>query len=647
MARKTIPFPEWVARDTYLTPDELELRRLAELAQQCADWEEQPHDLGIREALADLAEIVPLAWSGLFSEPYEGHPLDESPENRARLRSCVHDARHLLATDDNLTSFEIARGIVTGVVGDGGTVYLRDILLRNLAREEADWEKSRTEKTLMGRLIPETDCLHRVAPFVDVMKQRWREEGSPVLIGGMIVVGSGSGQIKPYHVNPDDLPADFRNADDDASEPFDPYAMDDIKEQWRGTTVATITTYAIAFRPLSPDQLPALNRVVQRALRVLAVLPPTFRIPVDYEARPYERPFFPATTTLNAADGIAREAWKSPEHCGTMMDDGQVKVLTRLDLDDTMRLYALLEPYIQPNAKIAQNLDAARYAEARSAPQQRSDLDRPYTTDYMDPDVQEGNLSDRNNAGIGDALRCAFALYYGGQTDDQGLVAQAIAIAGLSLSGILQDPSGRLSLPPLPRESRDLTPLAQEQAQLPLQQALEQRARLFLNLIAGQSPEATGPSTAQVLWQSRTRRGDAVKKVWRRGIRSQWEALFGYKGFGTARIDDLLGAPETSPSGAPDDDRVQQRWGQLAPRVGLVVRDPGVPPCVDRTYSGTIYTSRLGGSLVPRVALPAALRKFVTPEAAAPVFTALSHESPRSTESKTGTRHDPPSPRHA
>ena len=53
----------------------------------------------------------------------------------------------------------------------------------------------------------------------------------------------------------------------------------------------------------------------------------------------------------------------------------------------------------------------------------------------------------------------------------------------------------------------------------------------------------------------------------------------------------------------------QNRNALTSPPARIVVRDPEVEPCVDRTYEGTTYTSRMSGSVWPRRELPSSLKK--------------------------------------
>jgi hypothetical protein len=54
----------------------------------------------------------------------------------------------------------------------------------------------------------------------------------------------------------------------------------------------------------------------------------------------------------------------------------------------------------------------------------------------------------------------------------------------------------------------------------------------------------------------------------------------------------------------------------LATSSRLVVRDPEIEPCIDRTFEGTPYTSRMSGSPWPRLELPAALQRCLDPSQA-------------------------------
>ncbi len=618
-----------------------------------------------------------------------------------------------------------------------------DTLLKDLRRVRL--RKTKQSKAIVGSLRPrsEAEFTKPLDPYIQRMRKGWEYEGYPQLIKAMTVDASGSGDIKPFRFNSDHLPPEWQPTKRDGL--FDPYATDapkaeGLREDVYGTKIAVVTTYSISFEPCSADQLKDLAAKVELAVKLIGIIPPTFGIPTDYESRPYKRPFFPANNpndikepkrakisgstrdysetplTLEQRNNLIRELraynydledthehWGygrpmdvntdsfascdnvTSTHCDVGIKDGRVEIFTRLDLDDTFRLYYLLEHLMVPSIETARALNAARFMEARSAPQRKDGLRSGYSTDHIPAHEQVGHLAEKRPDEILPAiLQAAKNLYNGGIISEEGLVEQVLAATTHTVLGTIADPSGVF-----PSYDRLLTDgRYEEKYGLPitLQQAVQIRTRQFLRIIAGLAPDSPEP-LGNALFQAKVGESESVRNQWRKseekelcrrfseeasnckpasredlnclaaleGDLSISDILTGLavrnaeeeKRFGIvskerqrdtgSRFSDLQkAASENNPNPITrevariqlerlreQDDRqdrgeeAYEAWqAQIpAPRTGLVLRDPDVPPCADILYKGTIYTSRLKGSGLPRHELPTQLRKLLEPEA--------------------------------
>jgi hypothetical protein len=518
------------------------------------------------------------------------------------------------------------------------------------------------------------------------------------------------------------------------------------QEDIYGTTIALVTTYSIRFEPCSADQLEDLAAKVELAVKLIGIIPPTFGIPADYESRPYKRPFFPAhnpndieeperkkiagpvrddsetpltpeqndaliQALLECANGLENnpetyytgkaKSWGYgtprdvrsasfissgrflPTHCEVGIKDGKVEIYTRLDLDDTFRLYYLLEHLMVPSIETARALNAARFMEARSAPQQKNEPESRYSTDNIPAHEQVGHLAEkRPDEILPTILQAAKDLYDGKIISEEGLLEQVIAAATHTVLGTIADPSGAFT--PHDKLLTDGRYAGKDGLPITLQQAVEIRTRQFLRIIAGLDPDSPEP-LANALFQASVGRSESVRNQWRLAARNREieiremvfnservydfndvineakrelsisDILTGYaarraeeeRRFGIAskenqsdtgsRFSDLQKtASENNPNPITrevariqleqlrvQDDQEERgkeaydAWQKQMPasRTGLVLRDPDVPPCGDILYEGTIYTSRLKGSGVPRHELPRHLRKLLEPEA--------------------------------
>ncbi|MBL8638581.1 MAG: hypothetical protein JNN09_08830, partial [Alphaproteobacteria bacterium] len=372
-----------------------------------------------------------------------------------------------------------------------------------------------------------------------------------------------------------------------------------------------------------------------------------------------------------------------PTHCEVGIKDGKVEIYTRLDLDDTLRLYYLLEHLMVPSIETARALNAARFMEARSAPQQKNEPESRYSTDNIPAHHQVGHLAGkRPDEILPTILQAAKDIYDGKIISEEGLLEQVIAAATHTVLGTIADPSG--AFPPHDKLLTDGRYAEKDGLPITLQQAVEIRTRQFLRIIAGLDPDSPEP-LANALFQASVGRSESVRGQWRLAAEKkerdlqEWafkrvsvydfnslldelkkdlsisDILTGYaarkaeeerrfgiaskerqKEAGSRFLDLQKAASENNPNPITrevariqleqlrvQDDQEERgeeaydAWQKQMPasRTGLVLRDPDVPPCGDILYEGTIYTSRLKGSGVPRHELPRHLRKLLEPEA--------------------------------
>lgn len=774
-------YPTLSTRDEYLSWQEIDTRKLAELRRLMDEWKQ---GLSVWEMMRKFGHIMNVWIYSPFNSVHETR-YDEMAELAHHIRPSFLEAplseETLLSIDSlcqqmgdrpDLDSFDFAEIIVRAVLLDREEVEglpeeptatnnmsvwrprephpdnpLND-LLKNLAHQRLI-EKRRSKK-IVGSLRPksEAEFTKPLGPYIQRMRQGWEYEGYPRLIKAMTVDASGSGDIKPFRFNSDHLPPEWQQTKEDG--PFDPYATDDREDSgWDediyGTIIALVTTYSIRFEPCSADQLEDLAAKVELAIKLIGIIPPTFGIPTDYKSRPYKRPFFPAHSpndieeperkkiagpvrddsetplTPEQRDALIQElleytnslknnpenyytgkarSWGYgtprdvngasflssggflPTHCDVGIKDGKVEIFARLDLDDTFRLYYLLEHLMVPSIETARALNAARFMEARSAPQEKKKPESSYSTDNIPAQEQVGHLAGKGPHEIlPTILRAARDLYDGKIISEEGLLEQVLAAATHTVLGTIADPSGAF-----PSYDRFLTDgRYAEKGGLPitLQQAVEIRTRELLRVIAGLDPNSSEP-LANALFQVSVQRSESVRDKWRNAARDRrresWsqpvnrvsarnlgdlldgfeedislsDILTGFaarkaeeeKRFGIfkesedntdSRFSDLRkAASKDNPNPITRevariqlkqlrvlDDQNKKRgeayeaWKKQMPasRTGLVLRDPDVPPCGDILYQGTIYTSRLKGSGVPRHELPKQLKALLEPGA--------------------------------
>lgn len=622
-----------------------------------------------------------------------------------------------------------------------------DSLLRDLERLRLRKTRETEKIIGSLRPKSEAEFTEPLDPYIQRMRKGWEYEGYPQLIKAMTVDASGSGDIKPFRFNPDHLPPEWQQMKEDGPfDPYATDDPEDSgwQEDIYGTTIALVTTYSIRFEPCSADQLEDLSAKVDLAVKLIGIIPPTFGIPTDYESKPYKRPFFPAhdpndikeperkklagptrddsetpltpeqndaliQALLDSADYLennphytgSTKRWGQstpknvkrssficsgkvlPTHCDVGIKDGRVEIFTRLDLDDTFRLYYLLEHLMVPSIETARALNAARFMEARSAPQEKNKPESSYSTDNIPAHEQVGHLAGKGPHGIlPTILQAAKDLYDGKIISEEGLLEQVLAAATHTVLGTIADPSG--AFPPHDKLLTDGRYAGKDGLPITLQQAVEIRTRQFLRIIAGLDPDSPEP-LANALFQASVGRSESVRGQWRLAAEKkerdlqEWafkrvsvydfnslldelkkdlsisDILTGYaarkaeeerrfgiaskerqKEAGSRFLDLQKAASENNPNPITrevariqleqlrvQDDQEERgeeaydAWQKQMPasRTGLVLRDPDVPPCGDILYEGTIYTSRLKGSGVPRYELPKSLKDILEPEA--------------------------------
>lgn len=665
-------------RDDYLQYDEIETRRLAELHKLVEDWRDNNLSLweviwtlerimgkcaggafrdtiqyemsnGEESFMYPPNEVVSSARSHL-SKWIRPKFLEEESD---ALRKSIGEISEALKNSEDLTAIDFAVSIL-GVVLlkaedcslEGKQQYSReyatlyDGMVANL-----EWEEERLKKNkqtpLTGRLHPpvtEEELIARYQPYIGKMREGWNDGGQPKLIRNISIINSGSGQIKLMHYNPDHFPG----ADGDGDF-FDPYEFDERKEYIYGTTIATVTTFSIVLDPESAERLSELAAEVKKALRILGAMPPSFGIPVTYETAPYQRPFYPVDRVedidVEEVSDIhfkkSNEKWRHrmpnwwsysrtacEEYCDVRVTDGRVVVHNRLDLDDTYALYYLLEHLIEPSADIAQAFNRARYAEARSAPQTMAGLNSFYDVSNLDPENRLGHLKYAGPEALETALGDTAKLYFGRQIDEMALVQIAMSLAAQTLCGNIADRHGAFPAEDMLLLMNEENPTAGH-GMTTFERNLARRTEQFLCLMAGTEPNSETP-LVRALDVRASREFDEITEGWRHDMRIRWSA-YARRKRGGGTLDDVKKKMEDHEKAVALSDLMsgyakrQKRSGdddsqQLAARTGLVVRDPEVPACMDRTYPHTFYTSRLPESIWPRRELPTALQKWLKPE---------------------------------
>jgi hypothetical protein len=695
-------FARDMARDAHLSPDEIETRRMGQLLALLDAW--HGGEAETWDVLRDLAYIMDIWAFSKLTEPRQGGHFRKSPEQAqeefrpymvpAFLKSplpesaCAEIAAFIkrIEDSDTETSFSVAKSIITAIIPIPEEAFAAEIaedmawsspyisrdrafashpayapLLRLAEMEERDQEERRKKNPGTLSSYPEEKMRARLAPYIAELREA---VPSPVPIKSIEAHATGSAVITPHYFNPDFLPDNDWNGERHEFSQYE-YPEESLAEYY-GTIIARITTYGVSFIPENPEDLDKLHTQIQEAIKLLGKIPPAFGIPTDNDVG---MDYYEGNRESYDADG-GNEGWftsrkpyyKRPNPYGKFCavdvsrESGKISVRTRLDLDDLYTLYYLLENSITPTVEIAQVLNAARYAEARSAPMRKEDIPSAYGNEHMGLADRLGNLEHTNPQGVPETmLTTTFKMFAAGKVSEEDLLRQTMLVADQTLSG-------RIGHPALP--SFGALQTLGEKAGLPAtyQGALKERTTDLLHIMA-RLPENSDAPVIRALHQRAVAEKDAVIAELQGEIEQGYRdaearsARRAGKGFDpqdflvkvkdieaehkkAETISDALSgyatrkfqidadeaysrfhqACENDPDPYACAGRLMKEWKEkreksLAPRIGLVEKDPEIATCMDRVYDDTIYTSRMKNSPWPRHELPAALQRFINPQA--------------------------------
>jgi hypothetical protein len=491
--------------------------------------------------------------------------------------------------------------------------------------DEKEKEEKKTVTKLTGSLDPEPESVirQRLKPFIKIMRRKiTKSERGHRPIAEMQIAASGSGTIKSYQVNPDFLSLELRESIVSAwaYNGFNPYEETDHKEYIYGSTIARISTFTVAFKPVDPTKAEALRDEVRKAIALLAHVRPAFGIPTDHESGAYKRPY--AQTVYGK---YSNGPWAANEIANqhVFISDGLIKVEAHLDLDDVFNLYYLLENRMVACAQTAQALNNARYVEARSAPMRKFDMDTSYDTTGVDAMSQLGDLNyTPRDELLTRSLESALSLYATKQVDEEQFLREIVGLADHTLSGRLADAYGAFP------SHRLLTKLGGESLPVTYEDALRLRAKEFLSLLGGTESETPGVvGTAIIMRAAKIRENvirdlqqreyDHLKDVFNDKVRGFSADKNFLEDFAREQADqaaalNLSDAIAERAKRYPDSSEAAKKHA-VASRANIVIRDSDVEPCLDRVYEDTIYTSRMTGSPWVRKEMPAALKPFLEP----------------------------------
>jgi hypothetical protein len=683
-------FSRDMARDAHLSPDEIETRRMGQLLALLDAW--HGGEAEIWDILRDMAYIMDTwafdslcyakegdgprypaeYWQEKF-RPFMSPVFLESPLPETAKKEIAGFIQKVEESGDE-TSFSVSRSVIAAIFSlpteELTPAFLRELrearnfgepdpifsnpcylrLLRLAEMEQRDQEARRKKNPGTLAAYPEERMRARLAPYIAGLREA---VPSPVSIKSIEAHATGSAVITPFYFNPDFLPDNDWNGE---RHEFHQYEQMEGIDDYYGTNIARITTYGISFTPENPEDLEKLQDQISAAVKMLGTVPPAFGIPTDqdvgmgyYEAR-QER------------YDDSKPYYKRPNPYGKFCavdvshESGKVSIRTRLDLDDLYTIYYLLEDSITPSAEIAQVLNAARYAEARSAPMRKEDIPSTYGNDHMGLADRLGNLERTEASRIPETmLTSTFKMFAAGKMSEADLLRETMLVADQTLSG-------RIGHPALP--SFGVLQTFGEKAGLPAtyQGALKERTTDLLHVLA-RLPEDSDAPVIRALHQRAVDEKDAVIAELQGDIEETYRDITerSYRGIGKGfdpkdflakiegieaehkkaqTISDALSgyatrkfqidsdeayarfhqACENNPDPQACTERLMKEWKEkreksLAPRIGLVEKDPEVSACMDRVYDDTIYTSRMKNSPWPRHELPAALHSFIDPHA--------------------------------
>ena len=196
---------------------------------------------------------------------------------------------------------------------------------------------------------------------------------------------------------------------------------------------------------------------------------------------------FPDDTPEQLIRDIKKATKTVEETCrhSTINDDGHVVLNNTLILDDVLQLYEFFDGFLTPSAKIAQALEAARYAEECSPLKSPGDLQDDYSRDHLRLTDQLGNFDGVEPEHIVDKALHDIMAFYGRTGNAQMAFLQAASLAHGTLTGILPDGTGefptikKITDQSQSKMSSELTVIAEENMTERTGQLLKRAVTLF------------------------------------------------------------------------------------------------------------------------------------------------------------------------
>ena len=196
---------------------------------------------------------------------------------------------------------------------------------------------------------------------------------------------------------------------------------------------------------------------------------------------------FPDDTPEQLIRDIKKATKTVKETCrhSTINDDGHVVLNNTLILDDVLQLYEFCDEFLTPSVKVAQALEAARYAEECSPLKSPGDLGDDYSRDHLRLTDQLGNFEGVAPEQIVDKALHDIMAFYGRTENAQMAFLQAASLAHGTLTGILPDGTGEFpTLKQITDESKtakstELTVIAEDSMTDRTGQLLKRAVTLF------------------------------------------------------------------------------------------------------------------------------------------------------------------------
>lgn len=267
--------------------------------------------------------------------------------------------------------------------------------------------------------------------------------------------------------------------------PFPPDSAEWERDMY-GEPVARITVYRVALKPVNISHSNTLRDYVCELLKLVEGVKPAYESPKRVDEG-YSRNF--AWQNRNFFSDYNRDGEKlSYDHgYAKIRDDGWVELNAKLDLDDVMRLYTLLESALKPTRPMAHALASSIIAEERGV------IQKP-NWDYCDgdrghhiPDTEKGLWPRDNVAGILPvALRDVLISVALGESNDAELALQIMAVAKGTLTGRIPDFSGRFATyDRLLEEANTMKEHSGHVAKIEWNKALEARIKEITTFLTG------------------------------------------------------------------------------------------------------------------------------------------------------------------